>query len=309
MYRIIGGDQKEYGPVSAEDLRRWISEGRLNAQSLARAEAGGDWKPLREFPEFADALGIAPGAPDAATPPLMAPASALSPEALAERDYELDIGSCIGRAWTLLGANFWPIIGIWLLIWIIEIALNKICSLIFLPPMPLVFRPGEIPQFTPGQYALMVPMAFVLAPIQTLLSAGLYNYYLKLIRNENPQMGDAFAGFSSIAGQLLLLGLVKLLLLLVGFAFCVLPCVYLSVAWVFALPLVIDRRLGFWQAMELSRRVVTRHWFIVFAFLLVDGLLMLCGVFACCIGLVVTIPLGVLALLYAYEDILGRQAH
>ena len=31
-YTIIGGDTKEYGPISADDVRQWISEGRLNAQ-------------------------------------------------------------------------------------------------------------------------------------------------------------------------------------------------------------------------------------------------------------------------------------
>ena len=30
MYKIIGGDQKEYGPVTADQLRAWITEGRVN---------------------------------------------------------------------------------------------------------------------------------------------------------------------------------------------------------------------------------------------------------------------------------------
>ena len=31
MYLIIGGDGKEYGPISGADLRKWIAEGRLSA--------------------------------------------------------------------------------------------------------------------------------------------------------------------------------------------------------------------------------------------------------------------------------------
>ncbi len=65
MYRIIGGDQKEYGPVSAEQIRQWIAEGRANAQTKVQAEGSTDWKPLAEFLEFAGALGA--GA--APTPP------------------------------------------------------------------------------------------------------------------------------------------------------------------------------------------------------------------------------------------------
>ncbi|MGH7950435.1 MAG: DUF4339 domain-containing protein [Limisphaerales bacterium] len=65
-YIIIGGDGKEYGPISDADVRKWISEGRLNAQSLAKAESDAEFRPLSNFPEFADAFGIAP-------PPLNAP--------------------------------------------------------------------------------------------------------------------------------------------------------------------------------------------------------------------------------------------
>ena len=55
-YTIIGGDQKEYGSVTAEDMRKWIADGRLNAQSLAREERDTEWRALSTFPEFADAL-------------------------------------------------------------------------------------------------------------------------------------------------------------------------------------------------------------------------------------------------------------
>jgi len=37
MYTIIGGDQKQYGPVTAEELRRWIAEGRADAQTQVLA--------------------------------------------------------------------------------------------------------------------------------------------------------------------------------------------------------------------------------------------------------------------------------
>ncbi len=58
MYHIIGADQKEYGPVSADEVRAWITEGRANGQTLARFE-GGPWKPLSTFPEFVGSLGAA----------------------------------------------------------------------------------------------------------------------------------------------------------------------------------------------------------------------------------------------------------
>ena len=34
MYRIVGKDGQQYGPVTAEQLRGWIAENRANAQTL-----------------------------------------------------------------------------------------------------------------------------------------------------------------------------------------------------------------------------------------------------------------------------------
>jgi hypothetical protein len=58
MYKIIGADQKEYGPVSLEQMRQWLAEGRVNGQTQVQAEGSADWKALAEFPEFG--LGAGP---------------------------------------------------------------------------------------------------------------------------------------------------------------------------------------------------------------------------------------------------------
>jgi hypothetical protein len=55
MYKIIGADQREYGPVSADQINQWIAQGRINAQTK-RPALGGDWKALSEFPEFTAAF-------------------------------------------------------------------------------------------------------------------------------------------------------------------------------------------------------------------------------------------------------------
>ncbi len=60
-YKIIGADLMEYGPVSAEQIREWIAEGRVNSETKLQAEGTAEWKPLAEVPEFAQASpGTAP---------------------------------------------------------------------------------------------------------------------------------------------------------------------------------------------------------------------------------------------------------
>jgi hypothetical protein len=58
MYKIMGADQTEYGPVASDQVRQWITQGRANGQTLASFE-GTPWKPLSTFPEFADILRTA----------------------------------------------------------------------------------------------------------------------------------------------------------------------------------------------------------------------------------------------------------
>jgi len=81
-------------------------------------------------------------------------------------------------------------------------------------------------------------------------------------------------------------------LVMIGCVLCLIPGIYLSVAWYFAIPLIIDRRMNFWAAMECSRKMVNKTLvFSCLLFLLVIGLLAAAGVIACCIGIFVTMPI------------------
>jgi len=52
MYKIIGGDGREYGPVTVEQLRQWLREGRANAQTQVLAPGATTWQRLGDVPEF-----------------------------------------------------------------------------------------------------------------------------------------------------------------------------------------------------------------------------------------------------------------
>jgi hypothetical protein len=59
MYKVVGQDQREYGPVTREALLEWIAQGRANANTIARFEDGA-WRPLSTFEEFKEALAVPP---------------------------------------------------------------------------------------------------------------------------------------------------------------------------------------------------------------------------------------------------------
>jgi TM2 domain-containing membrane protein YozV len=72
MYKVVGVDGNAYGPVSDDQIRRWIIEKRLNGQTPAQPEGSPEWKPLSSYADFAVAL-------QAATSPAMAGASTAAP--------------------------------------------------------------------------------------------------------------------------------------------------------------------------------------------------------------------------------------
>ncbi|HUD83796.1 MAG TPA: hypothetical protein VMQ67_09850, partial [Candidatus Saccharimonadales bacterium] len=229
----------------------------------------------------------------AAPPPSAANNEALVREILA-RDYTLNIGSCVRRGWALLRANFWPFVGVNALF----IALLGFASSVggaSIRNGPLGHNSAEI------NSALAI---LVWGP----LMGGLFLYFLKKIRNEKATVETAFCGFSHRFLQLFLAGFVTSLLTWLGFLCLILPGIYLLVAWLFTLPLVIDKGLDFWSAMELSRKAVTKHWWKFLGLGIVLLLLSFAGVLMCFIGVFVMSPLVLLTLMYVYEDVFGGTA-
>lgn len=78
MYKFIGADGQQYGPVSIDQMRRWIAENRLRAETLVQAEGSLDWKPLNSLPELAGELK---SAPPTITPPAGIPPPISNPRA------------------------------------------------------------------------------------------------------------------------------------------------------------------------------------------------------------------------------------
>src|ERR1035437_621376 len=324
-YIISGGDGKEYGPVTTNDVRQWLAEGRLNAQSLVKAESDAEFRPLEKFPEFADAFA-------AQTPGIIAPLK--SSAGFLERDYELDLVGCITNGWELVKNNMNRLFVATLFYMLIEMAIGGLSNIRLV---------GTI--FSIANFVIAGP-----------LMGGLFYLFIRVNRKEPAQVGDMFAGFRRSFGQLflgtfiqgllvvacmipfLIILLVKLLpilpqisqlshlqpgatpdketvnalvsALLTGLPvglLCAIPATYLGVCWKFTLPLIIDKQMDFWTAMKTSWKMVNKHWWQIFGLVILISLLNVAGLCACCVGLLFTIPIGIAALMIAYETIFGVQ--
>ena len=203
-----------------------------------------------------------------------------TPETIAaeylRRGATIDIGKAISRGWALVRDNMGVLIGATVLGWLITVGLA------------------------------FVPVVGWVAGIVVL--GGLDYMFIRRIRGEVVEVGDVFAGFNLAFLHLTLAGLVKWLLTSLGFVLCILPGIYLGVGYVFALPLVIDKKMEFWPAMEVSRRVVHHHWWSTFALVIVLALIATVGFLACVVGALVTVPVSSASLMYVYEDLFGQEA-
>ncbi len=56
-YRIIGGDGKHYGPVPATVLLRWITDGRIDAETSVQVDGSSAWVKLHQLGEALHRLG------------------------------------------------------------------------------------------------------------------------------------------------------------------------------------------------------------------------------------------------------------
>jgi hypothetical protein len=56
MYKILGSDGNEYGPLSTEKIKQWISEERVEKKTPVLPDGAADWVFLSSLPEFAEAF-------------------------------------------------------------------------------------------------------------------------------------------------------------------------------------------------------------------------------------------------------------
>lgn len=74
---------------------------------------------------------------------------------------------------------------------------------------------------------------------------------------------------------LFVVSLLTSIFMVVGLILLVIPGIYLMVAYMFALPLLVEKKLGIWEAMETSRQAITQCWFRFFGLLLLLALIIM----------------------------------
>jgi uncharacterized membrane protein len=135
----------------------------------------------------------------------------------------------------------------------------------------------------------MIPIIVVIVPTYILFYLGMFAVMATSSSGE-PNPG-ALLGFF---GVFALVWLVIMVLLIV-----------LSVAFTFAYPLIVDRRLSGLNAVKLSIRAAFANFWRLLGMLLLTGLLTFVGVLFCYVGAFLVMPISFAAIASAYEQVFG----
>ncbi len=81
------------------------------------------------------------------------------------------------------------------------------------------------------------------------------------------------------------------IMIMLGYLLLIIPGIYLSIAYLMAIALMVDKDLGVWEAMEASRKAVSKHWFKVFFLYFLLMLLFIVASIPLLIGLIWVLPL------------------
>lgn len=182
------------------------------------------------------------------------------------------IGEWISEGWELVKSDLWNFIIITLIFFLIEIAAS----------------------FT------YIGTLIVTGP----LLCGYYYIILNKIRGGKINIGDLAKGFNFFVPALLAFLLISILTT-IGLIFCIVPGLIIGAMYQFTFPLIVEKKLGFWEAMEESRKIIWPHIFQFTIFIIVLGLIVILGVLLCCVGTLITIPIGYCSMAYAYKDMVG----
>ena len=224
-YDMIGGNGNAYGPVSADQIRRWISEKRANAGTHIRLSGLVEWGPISSFSEFNSSF---PELHPTQESELTEDVEAEIPPPATPASLPFTVGGWLGGGRDLLNRNFMPIAGGCLAVWMVNMALNFI---------PLV-----------GVIAVL----FLIGP----LYGALFRMVLDRKRGLETTFFQAWSGLQAQVPTLIVAGALGAILTALGYLLLV-PGLYLTIAWSFGFLFIIDQKTDAWTGLENSRRTIT----------------------------------------------------
>jgi hypothetical protein len=224
-----------------------------------------------------------------------------SPEQAMAGNIEISMTGTLGEAWKNL-KGFKTLCHLSFLLYFIAAI---IASLLVVPIAMAVTSLG-IDKTSAGFIAQLLQMLASIATIPMFMAIHLMG--IRHAANKPSSVSAVFQYFHKIPA-LILCYIMMIPLIILGLLLFVLPGIYLMVSYTFAFPLIVEKNMSPWQALEVSRKALTRKWFPVFGLLLIIMLLYILSIFTLGIAYIWVIPWSVLTMSMVHIKLFGAEAH
>jgi hypothetical protein len=232
----------------------------------------------------------------------------------------------IAEAWKLFTNNPGAWIGMILISAVIGIVVVVLPVTLIFIPMGIFASNSEpgVAFATAGLgLLLLIPVLLIVVFLSTAyLLSGMYSAAIRQVKGEAISVGDLFSGGDCFLRVLGLIVLVTIAQLAVRIVFSVpgliieelaplgrlassIPSIIISGFIFFAIPLIVDRKMGVFEAISASVKATKAQWWMFAIFVFVLGLLSGIGLLGCLVGVLVTAPFYFTTPAVAYRDTFG----
>jgi len=214
-------------------------------------------------------------------------------------DYEFTIGGVLKEGWDKTTGAKWAIHMAFFWYFLVAIALVILSQLAMMTFIDQTTDPMMVSGLAIGQQLVL---NLIMLPIVV----GILILGIKRSVDAPLESTSVFDYFNKM-GSLLLTMILVYIMVLIGFVLLIVPGIYLSLAYFMAMPLVVEKDLSPWQAMEISRKAITKRWFSFFFFGLLMSFILMLSIIPLGIGLIWTMPMMFVCYGVLYRNMFGVE--
>lgn len=214
-------------------------------------------------------------------------------------DYEFTIGGILKEGWEKTKGAKWAIHLAFFWYFLVAIAFVVLAQIATVTLIANMQNPDIVIAATIGQQLLL---NLILMPIVV----GIFMLGIKRSVDAPMESVSIFDYFNK-TGTILITMIMAYVLVFIGFVLLIVPGIYLSIAYFMAMPLVVEKDMSPWQALETSRKALTKRWFSFFFLNLVIGLILVISAIPLGIGWIWTLPMTFVCYGVLYRNMFGVE--
>ncbi|WP_162598665.1 hypothetical protein [Nocardioides gilvus] len=212
--------------------------------------------------------------------------------------------TAIGYGWKKFTEN----IGIFLLLtfvmFAVSIAISVVVGLLTGGLSAATTDDSGLAAFTGGFSPSSLVTNALTSLVTVIFWAALVKAALDVVSGVKPTLGSAFSDIDWV--QVLIASLIISVLTTIGTALCVLPGIIVGFLTMFTLFFIIDKKRQSIDGLKDSFTLVTQNIGSVILFILLAIAVSVLGLLACCVGLLVALPVITIAEAYTYRRLQGE---